>query len=291
MHGERLADGPLGRTRAAGMDEHAMGRRSGAAVERSAHRAEPGQHDVIGVRAGGRGDPRRQRRAGQLVVGQQHERGVERADARRVGTDPGQLGPEAGGEAGTAGLGSLGPAVGEPVDQRRQQRPGVMGHRLGAEVDPQRPRRRHGRGRHPDAIGGRHRLPERSGDGPGQRDVALRRIPASPLGQPSGPEQLGDVLERARRHQADGVVTPVAQRAVADLGEGGRQDDVDDARAPDVAAGATAPGQLVHFGGVEPAGSPVVADLAVEQAATDVGVDGGGLDAQPLGDLSGREPC
>ena len=86
------------------------------------------------------------------------------------------------------------------------------------------------------------------GDVAHQGDVLGRGRPAGPVGQLAGPQQLGHVLEGGRGHQLDGVVSPVAQLTVADLGQRGGQDHVHDAGAAGVGPGSAAPGQGLDLG-------------------------------------------
>ena len=153
-----------------------------------------------GVRAGPRraGDAHGQRARGQLVVGEQHERPIDRRPHDRDG-----VGSPHGGEA-----------FGEPG----RHRPVVVAE--DGRHDPEEPARRgrwivagvvHAEG---GAHGGDGRHADRPADGPrhppGPADVdGQRRRPPRLGGQRAGPQQLGDLLERRRAGQVGDVVAAV----------------------------------------------------------------------------------
>ena len=112
------------------------------------------------------------------------------------------------------------------------------------------------------------------------------RPPAAGRGELAGPEQFGDVLEGAAGGELDDVETAVAEPVAADLGDGRLDRDVGGA---DRAPGPTAPGQPLDLIGIEQAAPAVGGAIPAQDAAADVGVERGRLDAEPLGGLGGGQ--
>ena len=79
------ADGLRRRDAALDLAEDASGGRARGAVERAAERGQAGLDDQVRVGPRRRGDPGGQRRRGQLVVGEEHERGLEQSHPRGIG--------------------------------------------------------------------------------------------------------------------------------------------------------------------------------------------------------------
>ena len=128
---------------------------------------------------------------------------------------------------------------------------------------------------------------QRGAGGPGDAEGGLGHRPdgAGVDGQVSGPQQLGDRLERDLPDEAGDVVAPVGEVAVGDVGEPGREDDVDGTGSLGAGAGAPTSSETVDLVGLEPRGAAVVADGAVQQPTADVGVDRRPLDAEAGGHL------
>ena len=149
-----------------GCVEQLAGRPAGPAVEHAADRAEAGAHDGVGVGPHRGGDPGGEGRRGEVVVGQQDERGVEGGDeaglcpssASRVHNRPaivprrGCCADPADASAPSTRVGTPPPSHRQAVDHRRDQGPPAGGDRAGPEVgadgrrgQPARQRRERGR--------------------------------------------------------------------------------------------------------------------------------------------------
>ena len=106
----------------------------GRTVSGAAQDGEAADDRAVRVGAIVGGDADRQRRAGQLVIGEQHQRGIDQVHGggrRRAG---GEAVPQPGREAW---VGSGGPSRRQRVDQRDEQPAGRQRHRLGPQVVPE----------------------------------------------------------------------------------------------------------------------------------------------------------
>ena len=241
------------------------------------------------------------------MVSQQHQRGVEHPHPIGRGGTGGQPRPEPSGDrvatqrppAPTtplrrAGAGRRGHRRAQALDQGGHQRAAVRPHRGGLQVDAQRIGARQAGCGHHQALGHRAVVGQRVAGPTGHGQAAGRRGPRgrrlrSGIGELTGPQQLGDLLEAHRAGQGDGVVTPVDQVALLDGGERRRQHDVDGAGPAGAAARPPPPDQVVDLRGVEPAGATVVGHGAPQHPPAHVGVHGRQLDAQTGGHLLGGE--
>ena len=86
---QQLADHPRRVRRAGGRVQHQLRAQRRAAVQRPAHRAEPGGHDRVRVGPHRRRDPGRHRGRGQLVVDGQHQRRLQHGRQPRRRLAPG----------------------------------------------------------------------------------------------------------------------------------------------------------------------------------------------------------
>ena len=191
-------------------DQQGLDRQRGTAVQAAPERPEPGEHDSIWVRPGRCGHPRRQRRCRQLVIGQQHQRGVERRDLRRPRTPavPPQSRPR------SLGRRRFHPATvaGDQLQRAGEHPPRGTPHRVRTPVGPL-------------CVGGAQR-----GDGdrdqlgradPGreQRTKARDQLSIGPAQRPRSqrvtvPEQAGHVLKAAEAREFDRVAAAVVQATV-----------------------------------------------------------------------------
>src|SRR5207249_7628792 len=100
------------------------------------------------------------------------------------------------------------------------------------------------------------------------------------------PEQFGDLLEGPADREAGRVEAAEPEAVAGDLGDGRLDGDVRDPGGPPRAAPA---GQPLDLLGAEQAGPAVRGPDPAQHAAADVGVEGGGLDAEPPGGLRGGQ--
>ena len=168
---------------------------------------------------------------------------------------------------------------GQAVHHAHDEAPPGRDHGRLVELQPERVGRRHRRDDHLEPLerqrpGGQRGLrgpPRRQRRGPG-----LPRLPRGP--ELAGPEQFGDFLEGTADREAGGVQAAEAEAVAGDLGDG-RLDR--DARDPGGPPRPPPPGQSLDLVRAEQAGPAVRGLVPAEQAAADVGIECGGLDAEP----------
>ena len=243
------------------VEDHPVGGDPRPAVERAAHRADGRQHARVRVGAGGGGDPRRQGGAGELVVGQHDEGGVERPPAVGGGPQRRQAGPEVVGD-GPVVVGRRHPArAGAAPGSARRAGPGLGGGPPRGGGRPGRGRRRRPpRWRGPDgapagaassraASAARATLERRARPEParGARRVApagsTRAAPRPPRTGAAG--QLGD------------RPAPEPELVVVEVGDGAGQHHVDAAGPAPRAPGSSPSAERLDLVGVEEAGAAV----------------------------------
>ena len=232
-------------------------------------------------------------RGRQLVVGEQHEGGIEGAHPSRRGPPGRQPGPELGGDgAGRIGVGRARPRAGACGRTRSASSgPCVERCRGGGRHVPRRPRRSRRRRR----PGGR-----RWARSPGGWPWRRRRRRARPPGPATrwAPRRGATRSRAARRPPRTAPARRASATSMAAVARGCpsviwvRPDARTTSTEPGPSATGAGPspaGEAVDLVGVEPRGAAVVADGAVEQAPADVGVDGGPLHAEAGRDLVGGE--
>ena len=231
------------------------------------------------------------------MIGQQHQRGGDRAQQPRAGPAVAQPRPEAfrdrlacAGRRGpwAAGAGAAAAlAAGQAVHHAGDDVPPGREDSRRVELQPERIGRRHRRDDHleplerqrPCGQSGLRGPPRRQRRGPG-----LPRFPRGP--ELTGPEQLGDLLEGAADREAGGVQAAETEAIAGDLGDGRLDRDVRGPGGPPRPPPAGQPLDLVR---VEEAGPPVGGLAAAEHTAADIRVERGGLDAEPPGGLGGGQ--
>ena len=149
------------------------------------------------------------------------------------------------------------------------------------ELQPERVGRRHRRDDHLEPLERQRPGGQRGLRGPPRRQRRRPGLPRLPRGpELAGPEQFGDFLEGTADREAGGVQAAEAEAVAGDLGDG-RLDR--DARDPGGPPRPPPPGQSLNLVRAEQAGPAVRGLVPAEQAAADVGMECGGLDAEPPG--------
>ncbi len=298
----RRARGPGGRSRPASIRRPARAPRPGAGGPGRRHRPwkgplmvpSPASTDLgwLGPGAGGR-HPHGQRGGGQLVLGQQHQGGVERSQPGLRGSQGRDARPQLGRHRTGPQERACSPTTGSEAHQRLDEEP-TAAHRGVDRLGPRDPRRGADR-RGGEPAADVHLVGERSSHVlhrcQGLGNVAGGRRALGQLApELARPQQLARILERGPGGQVGQVVVSVADPAVADLAHGGADDHVDGARLAARGPGpALASQELDLVGVVAGAASRTGAGESGERPAAGVGVHGGHVDPEAVGHLGGGE--
>jgi hypothetical protein len=263
------------------LGEQAVHEVAGRSVQRTLQRGQPGLHDGVRMRPGRGGHPRRERRGGEVVIGEQHQGGVQGGDARRRGRARGEPGPQ---HLGQPLPRRSGTADRERRDHRAQDRAAPGDDRSRGGVGAQRVGGGHSGDRDPEPVGRPGTRRQRSRDGLGQR-AQLRIGHHRDVLRPPGPQQLGHRLERRRGGELARVVAAVEQLVAGDQRDAG----VDRRGVRHGARALAARHEGGHLGLGEQTLLAVGVAPAAEQTPADVRVDRRLLDPQPARDLLGGE--
>ena len=239
-------------------------------MEHAAEHAESGADRAVRIGPERGGDSHRESRGGELVIGEDHHRGVDRGKlARGRGTSREPI-PETCGDPLLLPRRSARVQRRQALDQGREHSARRRDDRLGAEVVAERvgagERCRHQADAiHRQRVGAQHAL-----DAPSDRDRAGIGDPACLRRKVAGPQELRHLLEARARGEVDGVAAAIEVAPAFD----GRDRRLDAHRPIGLCLAAAARGETVDLGGIEPARAIAGPARAHEQATADVGVEG-----------------